>query len=105
MRALKEKNYFRGGIPTRKQLENKIFKIKGKKQDILTYRQLNEAISKMLHQPKHNMECFVPVFKFDEDAERFTIIFTSQKMIKRASATIHQDDTTHRYLVVRFNLN
>ena len=92
-----------GSLPTTQQLNNKIASTKLKHnmtQQIFTTHDLREKMKDKLDIPEDDNKAYIAfqeVLDEDESKEpRFTIIWTSKKMMKRASSEFTQDDATYR---------
>ena len=92
-----------GQFPTRQQLNNKIQHCRNslkKTEQIFTTHDLREKIKEKLEIPEDEMEAYIAyheVLDEEEDEEpRFTVIWTSKKLLARTSNNLTQDDATYR---------
>ena len=107
LRNLRDANVFdEGAEPTMIQLYNKISHIKhiiNKTKEILTTHDLRQKITEYLDVPDSDIEAFVPFYEIEDDdmfeEPRFTVIFTSQKLLKRINSDfVFQLDATYRLM-------
>ena len=104
MRNLKDSNVFaEGKFPSRSQLTVKIRHCRNiirRTIQIFDTHELRQKISEKLDIPENSTESYIAfheVLDDDDDKEpRFTIIWTSKKLLKRVSESLTQDDATYR---------
>ena len=89
--------------PTRQQLNNKISysrKILHKTAQIFTTGDLRTKINQHLAVPEDDCEGYIAYYNVDDEHEdddpRFTIIWTSKKLLSRIKEDLTQDDATYR---------
>ena len=77
----------------------KFFQLSGRYQ-IFTTHELRQKICEKLEVPESDVEGYVAHYEVldeEEDKEpRFTVIWTSKKLLARARSYFHQDDATYR---------
>ena len=106
MRNLKDSNVFaEGKFPSRSQLTVKIRHCRNiirRTIQIFDTHELRQKISEKLDIPENSTDSYIAfheVLDDDDDKEpRFTIIWTSKKLLKRVSESLTQDDATYRYV-------
>ena len=112
LRNLREANVFvEGKEPTSLQLNNKIRhcrKILQHSSQIFSTHELRQKVCEKLDVPESDVEGYVAHYKIDDEDDekepRFTIIWSTKKLLARASSSFHQDDATYRLIwQVRFN--
>ena len=103
-RNLENANLFVGGkIPTAQQLNNKIAHLRtslNKSQQIFRTNDLRQKIRENLDIPEDEHTAYIAAYEVldeDEAAEpRFTVIWTSRRMLARTNDNMIQDDATYR---------
>ena len=105
-RNLENANLFLDGkVLSAQQLNNKIAHIRfslNKSQQIFTTHDLREKIKEHLDIPEDDTTAYIAAYEViddDETAEpRFTVIWTSRRMLARTSNNMTQDDATYRLI-------
>ena len=105
LRNLKDDNLIpKENGPTPLQLNNKISycrKLLRKTEQIFTTGDLRSKINQHLAIPDDDCESYIAYHKIDDEDEkadpRFTIIWTSKKLLARIKGELTQDDATYRY--------
>ena len=103
-RNLENANLFHDGkVPSAQQLNNKIAHIRislNKSQQIFTTHDLREKIKEHLDIPEDDNTAYIAAHEVIDDDEtkepRFTVIWTSRRMLARTSNNMTQDDATYR---------
>jgi hypothetical protein len=92
-----------GNCPSKQQLNNKIQHCRhtlNKTKQIFTTHDLREKIKEKLEVPEDDTDAYIAfheVLDENEDEEpRFTIIWTSKRLLERTSSQLTQDDATYR---------
>ena len=105
LRNLKDHNLIqRENGPTPQQLNNKISycrKLLRKTEQIFTTGDLRAKINQHLAIPDNDCDAYIAYHNIDDENEnadpRFTMIWTSKKLLARIKGELTQDDTTYRY--------
>ena len=94
-----------GRIPTSLQLNNKIRhvrKLVHGTQQIFDTHELREKVKEKLNIPEDEITSYIAYYSIDDENEdedpRFTLIWTSKKLLRRMSDEFTQDDATYRLL-------
>ena len=95
--------FLEGKTPTNQQLNNKIAHVKvqlNKTQQIFTTHHLREKIKENIDIPEDEDEAYIAFHEVIDENEkeepRFSVIWTSKRMLTRTNEHMTQDDATYR---------